>query len=186
MRSNIHAMLEREWSPMNGYGTVLASIILTFAACQSLPHFSGSGEVRDIAINDRLSAAAIQVHGGDEIRWTNKLITPVRITFSDYVLDKLSCRNNLSGHFYSGAETVSYQTKAPACVLTNSGRIRYIVRMNRQSKNRNRGQVQVRAVFRTCEDESASPLDTSYEAERKESPLDNGTERKPFESRMRP
>lgn len=66
----------------------------------------------------------LQVSGGDEIRWTNTLMTPVRITFLEleYVLDKLSCRNNVGGHFYSGAETPSYRTKAPACVLTNPGR----------------------------------------------------------------
>ena len=132
---NIHAMLEREWSPMNGYGTVLASIILTFAACQSLPHFSGSGEVRNIEISDRLSTPAVQVNGGDEIRWTNKLMTAVRITFLDYVLDKLSCRNNFSGHFYSGAETVLLPNESAGLCFDKLGTFRYIVRMQSNLRN---------------------------------------------------
>ena len=132
---NIYAKLEREWSPMNGYGTVLASITLTFAACQSLPHFSGSGEVRNIEISDRLSTAAVQVNGGDEIRWTNRLMTAVRITFVDYVLDKLSCRNNFSGHFYSGAETVLLPNESAGLCFDKLGTIRYIVRMQSNLRN---------------------------------------------------
>ena len=103
---NICAIPAMGWPPMNGYGTALASIVLTFVACQSLPHFSANGEVRDIAINNPLSAAAVQVNGGDEIRRTNRLMTSVRITFVDYVSGKLSCRHKFSRHFYSGAETV--------------------------------------------------------------------------------
>ena len=114
---------------MNGYGTVLVSIVLTFAACQSLPHFSSSGKVRDITITDRSSAAAVQVNAGDEIRWTNRLMTPVRITFLDYVPDKLSCRNNFSGHFYSGAEAVLLPNESAGLCFDKLGTIRYIVRM---------------------------------------------------------
>ena len=120
---------------MNGYGTVLASIVLTFAACQSLPHFSGSGKVRDITITDRSSAAAVQVNAGDEIRWTNRLMTPVRITFLDYVLDKLSCRNNFSGHFYSGAEAVLLPNESAGLCFDKLGTIRYIVRMQSSLRN---------------------------------------------------
>ncbi|MDC8448809.1 MAG: hypothetical protein LV473_10665 [Nitrospira sp.] len=120
---------------MNGYGPVLASIVLTFAACQSLPHFSSSGKVRDITITDRLPAAAVQVNGGDEIRWTNRLMTPVRITFLDYVPDKLSCRNNFSGHFYSGAETVLLPNESAGLCFDKPGTIRYIVRIQSNLRN---------------------------------------------------
>src|SRR5690348_11670879 len=91
-----------EYRPMKGYGTVLASFVFTFSACQGLPHFSPSGAVRGVTIGDRLSSAAIQVKDGDEIRWTNRLKTPVRIILGDgdYVSDTPSCRNNFSGHFY--------------------------------------------------------------------------------------
>lgn len=65
-------------------------------------------------------------------------MTPVRITFVDYVSGKLSCRNNVSGHFfyiYSGAETALLRTKGPACVLTNLERFRYIIRMQSDLRN---------------------------------------------------
>ncbi len=54
---------------MKGKETILISIVLTLVACQSLPYRSSNGEVIDIAIRDRLSAATIQVNAGDEIRW---------------------------------------------------------------------------------------------------------------------
>ena len=112
--------------------TVLSSLFLMFAmlaACQSLPGFSRSGEVKEIAIRDRLSVTVIQVTGGDEIRWTNKLRTPVRITFTDYVLDKLSCRSNFSGHFYSGAEAALLPNESASLCFYKPGTIRYVVRM---------------------------------------------------------
>ena len=110
------------------YGTVLVSLFLTLAACQSLPSFSRSGEVRDIAISNSLSAAAILVNVGDEIRWTNKLMTPVRIIFLDYVLNKLSCRSNFGGHFYSGADAALRPNESASLCFYKPGAIRYVVR----------------------------------------------------------
>jgi hypothetical protein len=118
---------------MKDYRTVLSSLFLMLAiltACQSLPGFSRSGEVKDIAIGGGASITAIQVTGGDEIRWTNKLRTPVRITFSDYVLDKLSCRSNFSGHFYSGADTALQPNESASLCFYKPGTIRYVVRMD--------------------------------------------------------
>ena len=104
-------------------------MLAMLAACQSLPSFSRSGEVRDIAIRERLSDAAIQVNAGDEIRWTNKMRTPVRITFSDYVyvLDKLSCRSNFGGHFYNGADTDLQPNESASLCFHKPGAIRYVV-----------------------------------------------------------
>ncbi|WHZ25748.1 MAG: hypothetical protein OJF51_000543 [Nitrospira sp.] len=63
-------------------------------------------------------------------------MTPVRITFVDYVPGKLSCRNNFSGHFFIVERNPSsHPTKAPACVLTNPGTIRYIIRMQSDLRN---------------------------------------------------
>ena len=130
--------------------TVLSSLFLILTmlvACQSLPAFSRSGEVKDIAIRDRLSVTVIQVTGGDEIRWTNKLRTPVRITFTDYVLDKLSCRSNFSGHFYSGADTNLQQNESASLCFYRPGTIRYIVRMKLwNGEIAESGQIQVEAL----------------------------------------
>lgn len=124
----------------------ILSMLAMLAACQSLPGFSRSGEVRDVAISDRLSASAIQVNAGDEIRWTNKMMTPVRITFSDYVLDKLSCRSNFGGHFYSGADTDLQPNESASLCFHKPGTIRYVVRVEHRNGNIVKsGQVQVGA-----------------------------------------
>ncbi|MBX3332416.1 MAG: hypothetical protein KF722_18615 [Nitrospira sp.] len=112
---------------------VLSSLFLMLAmlsAGQSLPGFSRSGEVKDIAITSRLSVTVIQVTGGDEIHWTNRLRTPVRITFSNYVLDKLSCRSNFSRHFYSGADTDLQPNERAGLCFYKPGTTRYILRMD--------------------------------------------------------
>ncbi len=134
---------------MKGERVILPSILsmlAMLAACQSLPAFSRSGEVRDVAIRDRLSASAIEVDAGDEIRWTNKMMTAVRITFSDYVLDKLSCRSNFGGHFYSGADTDLQPNESASLCFHKPGTIRYVVRMEHRNGNIvESGQVQVGA-----------------------------------------
>lgn len=131
---------------IKGYMILFGSIFLALAACQSLPTFSRSGEVSDIAIRNPLSVAAIQVNVGDEIRWTNKLLTPVRITFLDYVLNKVSCRSNFGGHFYSGADTALQPNESASLCFYKPGTIRYIVKMeHRNGEITESGQVQVGA-----------------------------------------
>lgn len=93
-------MLEQGRSAsIKGNRVILSSFVLALGTCQSLPSYSRSGATKDIAISNRLSDAIIQANVGDEIRWTNTLLAPVRITFLDYVSDKLSCRRNFEGHF---------------------------------------------------------------------------------------
>ncbi|MGZ8374451.1 MAG: hypothetical protein ACXW4A_05930 [Nitrospira sp.] len=108
---------------------ITGTIALLVTACYHLPSFSRSGEVKDIAITDRLSEVAVQVNAGDEIRWTNRHRTPVRITFSDYVLDKLSCRNNFGGHFYSGAEADLQPNESASLCFLELTNAKYVVRM---------------------------------------------------------
>ena len=126
---------------------ITGTVALLMTACQPLPSFSRSGEVKDIAIRDRLSVTAIQVTGGDEIRWTNQLGTPVRITFSDYVLNKLSCRsNNFSGHFYSGADAALQPNESASLCFDKPGTIRYVIRREPNNEEiAESGQVQVGA-----------------------------------------
>ena len=122
-------------------------VFFTFSACQGLPHFSPSGAVRGVTIGDRLSSAAIQVKDGDEIRWTNKLMTAARITFLDYVSDQLSCRSNFEGHFYSGADALLQPNESASLCFYKPGPIRYIVRMEiRDREITEAGQVQVEPI----------------------------------------
>lgn len=108
---------------------IIGTMTLSITACQDLPSFSRSGEVIDIAITDRVSAVTIQVNPGDEIRWTNTLMTPMRVTLLDYVLDKLSCRRNFSGHYYSGAETDLHPNESASLCFMESTYVRYAVRL---------------------------------------------------------
>jgi len=109
--------------------TLCVSLLLTLAACQSWPASSRSGGVRTIEIGNQLSTVFIHVTAGDEIRWTNWRTTPVRITLLDYVLNKLSCRSNFHGHFYSGAETVLLPSASAGLCFRTPGMISYVVRM---------------------------------------------------------
>lgn len=109
--------------------TMASTVLLVLAACQDMPTFTHSGDVKTITIEDRLSDAAVQVHAGDQIRWTNMSIASVRITFLDYVLNKVSCRHNFSGHFYSGAEASLQPNQSASMCFREPGTIRYVVRM---------------------------------------------------------
>jgi hypothetical protein len=127
---------------------MVSALLLMLTACQSLPGFSRTGTVIEIPINEPLSSAAVGAHAGDEIRWTNKSTTPVRITFTDYVLDKLSCRHNFSGHFYSGAETVLQPDESAGLCFRKPATLRYTVRMDSASPNGDiveSGHLQIRA-----------------------------------------
>jgi hypothetical protein len=114
---------------------ITGTMALLFTACQHLPGFSRSGEVRDIAITERLSAVTTQVNVGDEIRWTNMHSTPVRITVSDYVLDKLSCRSKFRGHFNSGADAHLQPNESASLCFAEPGTIRYVVRIQPKLRN---------------------------------------------------
>jgi|GEM_PF-666429 len=110
-------------------GVITGTVALLVTACYHLPSFSRSGEVRDVTITDQLSEVIVQVNAGDEVRWTNKYRTPVRITFADYILDKLSCRSNFEGHFYSGAEAELQPNESASLCFRESTYAKYVVRM---------------------------------------------------------
>lgn len=114
---------------MKLFNVITGTLALLMTACQHLPSFSRSGEVRDIAITDRLSAVTIQVNAGEEIRWTNTFTTPMRVTLVDYVLDKLSCRRNFNGHYYSGAEADLHPHESASLCFLESTYVTYAVRM---------------------------------------------------------
>jgi len=127
---------------------IIGTAALLMTACQRMPSFSRSGEVRDIAITDRLPVATVQVNVGDEIRWTNKHRTPVRITFWDYVLDKLSYRSHFRGHFYSGADVDLRPHESASLCFSRPSRLPYVVRIQPELHNGEiieSGYVEVRA-----------------------------------------
>ena len=110
-------------------GIALPTLVF-MGGCESTPTVTRTGDVKDIIIGDKLSAAEVSVNPGDEVRWINKRTAPVRIVFLDPVLkDKLSCKNNLGGWMARG-DTVKLGTNemASAC-FRDPGYFRYTVRM---------------------------------------------------------
>jgi plastocyanin len=79
------------------YLAILTAPLLYMVGCQSLPSAPRSGEMKEIAIGENLSPAELRVNTGDEVRWTNKHMVPVRIEFLEPVEGKLSCHNNFGG-----------------------------------------------------------------------------------------
>lgn len=133
---------------------ITGTVALLVTACYHLPSFSLSGEVKDIAITDRLSAVTIEVNAGDEIRWTNNHKRPVRITFTDYVLNKLSCRNNFGGHFYSGAEADLLPNESASLCFRESTYANYVVRM---ASSISGGEINVAGTIQVGDTDSGRP-----------------------------
>ncbi len=79
------------------YLAILTAPLLYMVGCQSLPSAPRSGEMKEIVIGEILSPAELRVNTGDEVRWTNNSMVPVRIEFLESVDDKLSCHNNFGG-----------------------------------------------------------------------------------------
>ena len=116
-------------SSMRYLGISLLTIVF-MGGCESTPTVTRTGDVKDIVIGDKLSAAEVSVNPGDEVRWINKRTAPVRIVFLDPVLkDKLSCKKNLGG-WMARSDTVKLGTNemASAC-FRDPGYFRYTVRM---------------------------------------------------------
>ena len=79
------------------YLAILTAPLLYMVGCQSLPSAPRSGEMKEIVIGENLSPAELHVNTGDEVRWTNNSMVPVRIEFLGSVDGKLSCHNNFGG-----------------------------------------------------------------------------------------
>lgn len=96
------------------YSIIVAAQLMV--GCQSLPSAPRSGEMKEIVIGENLSPTELSVNTGDEVRWTNKHMVPVRIEFLEPVDGKLSCQNNFGG-FFTGrnAATLGPNESASLC-----------------------------------------------------------------------
>lgn len=104
-------------------------VLLAFSACQPLPTSTRNGDVRDVLISDRPGTVVVEVHVGEEIRWTNKQEGPVRIVFMDRISDQISCRRNFCGYFTGGAEAFLKPNQSASLCFRDSGTVRYSVMM---------------------------------------------------------
>ena len=113
--------------PIRYLGVALVVFVL---GCQGTPTVTRTGDVKDIIIGDNQSFGEMAVSPGDEVRWVNKRIAPVRIVFLDPVSDKqLSCQNNFGGMMTpSNTAKLATNETASAC-FRDPGYFRYTVRM---------------------------------------------------------
>jgi plastocyanin len=88
------------------YIVVVAAQLMYLVGCQSIPSVPPGGEMKQVSVGDNLSPAELSVNTGDEVRWTNKSMVPVRIEFLEPVEAKLSCHNNFGG-FFTGRNAVT-------------------------------------------------------------------------------
>ena len=114
-------------NPIRYLGVALVVFVL---GCQGTPTVTRTGDVKDIIIGDNQSFGEMAVSPGDEVRWVNKRIAPVRIVFLDPVSDKqLSCQNNFGGMMTpSNTARLDTNETASAC-FRDPGYFRYTVRM---------------------------------------------------------
>ncbi|NGZ02971.1 MAG: hypothetical protein CV090_07975 [Nitrospira sp. WS238] len=103
--------------------------VLTLSACQNMPMTTHSGDIKDILITDRPASAAFEVHVGDEIRWTNTSMGPVRIVFMERMSSQVSCRRNFCGYFTGGLETVLEPNESASLCFGKPGDLQYTITM---------------------------------------------------------
>ena len=98
------------------YIVIVAAQLMYLVGCQSLSSVPRSGEIQEIVVGEGLSPAEMSVNTGDEVRWTNTRMVPVRIEFLEPVDGKLSCHNNFGG-FFTGrnAATLGPNESASLC-----------------------------------------------------------------------
>lgn len=87
------------------YGLILTTQFMLIVNCQGLPPGTQSGVVREIFVRADFSPAELHVNTGDEVRWTNKQMTPISIVFPQSVHIALACRKNFGGFYTGGLET---------------------------------------------------------------------------------
>ena len=90
--------------------------------------------MRGVTIGGRLSSAAIQVKDGDEIRWTNRLKTPVRIILGDYVSESYPTATTLADTLVE--RKPPSPNESAGLYFDKPGTIRYIVLMQSDLRNR--------------------------------------------------
>ena len=153
VRSRTHIYkewLEGEMSKAIMYGLILTVQFLYIGGCQRLPSATQSGAVEEIFVRADFSPAELSVNTGDEVRWTNKQLTPISIVFPQSVQIKLSCRSNFGG-FYNGGLETTLDPNETASLCFHSSASQYDVRMHSAWQE---GQVSVASSIRVRESSS--------------------------------
>lgn len=105
-------------------------VLAVIVGCQIMPTFTRTGSMKEVFVRDQLSDPELTADVGDEIRWVNKRMATVRITFLDPLSERLSCRNNLGNWLGGGSQTATLNANETASACFNEpGYVRYTVRM---------------------------------------------------------
>jgi plastocyanin len=112
------------------YGFILTAQLMSIVGCQRLPLISQSGAIKEIFVREDFSPAEVRVNTGDEVRWTNKQLTPISIGFPKSVQITLSCRNNFGGFYNGGIETTLGPNESASLCFRSSVVQYYDVRMH--------------------------------------------------------
>jgi plastocyanin len=128
-------------------GLMLTVQLMYIVACQRLPFATQSGAIKEIFVRADFLPAESSVDTGDEVRWTNKQLTPISIVFPESVHTKLSCRNNFGGFYNGGIETTLGPNES-ASLCFQSSASQYDVRMHSALPE---GQVTVAGAIRVRE-----------------------------------
>lgn len=113
------------------YVLVLVGIALSMGltACAG-PQTSRSGEIHTVKIEDEPHPADLTVNIGDEVRWVNHRMLPVRLDLVGDAHDMLSCERGFSNLLGMKSEhaTIQPNESAAAC-FSKVGVIKYNLRM---------------------------------------------------------
>lgn len=110
------------------YIVIVAAQLMFMVGCQSLSSVTRSGEMKEIFIGNDLSPAELRVNTGDEVRWTNKRMVPIRIVLLEPVHGKLSCHNNFGGFFTGRNETTLGPNESASLCFREPIDSKYVVR----------------------------------------------------------
>lgn len=124
----------------------LGVALLFVLGCEGTPTVTRSGDVKDIAIGEKLSSAEVAVSPGDEVRWINNRTSPVRIEFLDEEAHKqLSCKNNFGGMMTPSNTAKLARSESASVCFRDPGYFRYTVRMESTTST---GEINVPGVIK--------------------------------------
>lgn len=109
--------------------STLSLAVLVIAACQNLPLSTPDGDITNVTVGERAISSALAVNMGDEIRWTNTGLGPVRIVFMERMSSQVSCRRNFCGYFTGGLEAFLAPNESASLCFGNPGDLQYTITM---------------------------------------------------------
>ena len=114
---------------MQALVSTLSLAVFVMAACQNLPRSTPDGDITTVTIGERSTSSALAVNTGDEIRWTNTSMGPVRIVFKERISSRVSCRRNFGGYFTGGLEAILAPNESASLCFGKSGDLHYTITM---------------------------------------------------------